>query len=85
VVQEHPHVFIVRIAVEVIYSASVDERGAPLYSVHDVALAEQELSKIRAVLARDARNQGYWLVLHRERLRRTAIAARLVEALRFSG
>ena len=45
---------LVRILVEVIDAVGVEERRAPLDAVDDVALAEEELGEVGAVLAGDA-------------------------------
>src|SRR5205814_8884950 len=53
VVQDQAAVLVVRVLVQVIDALGVDERGAPLDAMHHVALGEQELGEIGAVLAGD--------------------------------
>ena len=59
VVQEEPHAVHVGIAVEVVDPAGVEGRGPPDDAVHLVALFEQQLREIGAVLARDAGDEGF--------------------------
>jgi len=47
----------VRIVIEVIDAIGIERRRPALYAVHRVALVQQELRQIGAVLAGDARNQ----------------------------
>ena len=46
------------VLVEVIYPAGVETAGASLDAMHLVALLQQELRQIAAVLPRDACDQG---------------------------
>jgi hypothetical protein len=48
------HAGFVRVAVQVVDAVGVEERRAALDAVHLVALVEQELGEIGAVLAGDA-------------------------------
>ena len=50
-------VLLVRILVEVVDAVGVEERRAALDAVHLVALVEQELGEVGAVLAGDAGDQ----------------------------
>ena len=54
VVHEEPHVLLVRVVVEVVYPVGVKERRPTLYPVDNVALVEQELGEVGAVLAGDS-------------------------------
>jgi hypothetical protein len=54
VVQDELAVRLVRILVEMVDAVGVEERGAALDAVHLVALVEQELGEVGAVLAGDA-------------------------------
>jgi hypothetical protein len=54
VVQLERHLGLVRVAVQVVDAVGVEERRAALDAVHLVALVEQELGEIGAVLAGDA-------------------------------
>jgi hypothetical protein len=56
VVELEADVGLVEVAVEVVDPPGVERRGAPLYPVDDVALVEQQLGEIGAVLAGDAGN-----------------------------
>ena len=58
VVQDEARGLLVRILVQVIDAVGVEERGAALDAVHLVALVEQELGEIGAVLAGDAGDQS---------------------------
>ncbi len=58
VVQEEARLVLVRVDVEMVDAGGVERRRAPLDAVHDVALGEQELGEIGAVLAGDAGDQG---------------------------
>jgi hypothetical protein len=57
VVQEQLDAALVRILVQVIDAIGVERRRAPLDAVNLVALPEQELRKIRTVLAGNSSNQ----------------------------
>ena len=65
VVQEHAHLGLVHVAVQVVDPRRVEERGAPPHAVHFVALPEQELGEVGAVLAGDAGDQRFFRVGHR--------------------
>jgi hypothetical protein len=54
VVQDEFSVLLVRILVEMVDAVGVEQRGAALDAVHVVALVEQELGEVGAVLAGDA-------------------------------
>src|SRR5262249_50715971 len=61
VVQDEVARLVVRILVEVVDAIGIEERAAPLDAVHHVALGEQQLGEIGAVLAGkagDERNLG---------------------------
>ena len=58
VVELEARVFNVRIFVDVIDALGVEERGAALDAVHDVALFEQEFGEVRTILAGYAGDQG---------------------------
>ena len=57
VVKPHPDALFMRVPVQMIDSFGVERRRTPFHSMDFVSLLEQELRKIRAVLARDTRNQ----------------------------
>ena len=59
VVQAKARVIDMRIFVNVIHALGVEQAGAPLDAVYHVALVEQELGEVRAVLPGDAGDQGY--------------------------
>jgi hypothetical protein len=50
----------VRILVEVVDAVGVEQRAAALDAVHLVALVEQELGEVGAVLAGDAGDEMRW-------------------------
>ena len=56
-----------RVVIEMIDAAGVERRRAALDAVDDIALAEQKLGKIGAVLAGDAGDQcnfvGHWIAI----------------------
>ncbi len=54
VVHEEAHARLVRVVVEVVDAVGVEQAGAALDAVHDVALVEQELGQVGAVLPGDA-------------------------------
>jgi hypothetical protein len=58
VVQEKAHPLLVRIAVEVVNAIGIEQTGAALDAVNDVALAKQEFCEVRTVLAGDAGDEG---------------------------
>ena len=58
VVQDEVAVLHVRVLVEMVDAVGVEERGAALDAVDDVALLQQELGEIGAILAGDAGDQG---------------------------
>jgi len=58
VMQEEAHALLVGVDIEVVDPAGVEGGGPPLEAVHDVALAEQELGQIGAILAGGAGDQG---------------------------
>ena len=53
VVQEEPRALLVRVLVEMIDALGVERRGAALDAVDHIALGQQELGEIGAVLAGD--------------------------------
>jgi hypothetical protein len=57
--QDEPPVADLWILVQVVDAVSVEERGPALDAVHRVALVEQELGEVGAVLAGDAGDE--WL------------------------
>ena len=57
VVQNEVLVLHMRVFVDVVHALRVEGRGAALDAMHFVALGQQELSEVRAVLAGDAGNQ----------------------------
>ncbi len=58
VVQEEPHIRLVRIVVQMIDAVGVERRRAALDAVDDVALLQQKFGQIGAVLAGHAGNQS---------------------------
>ena len=60
VVQDERAAALVRILVQVVDALGVEQRRAALDAVHHVALAEQELGEVGAVLAGDAGDQCDW-------------------------
>jgi len=56
--QKKPHSRFVRIAIERVDASRIERRGAALHAVNDVALVEQELRQIRAVLSGHAGDEG---------------------------
>jgi len=58
VVQDEATPFFVRILIEMIDAVGVEQRGAALDAVDFVALAQQELGEVGAVLASDAGDEG---------------------------
>ena len=59
VVQHQPRVGLVGILVEVINAAGVETAGPALDAMHHIALLQQQLRQITAVLPRDAGDQGH--------------------------
>ena len=59
VMQDEAPVALVRILVEVVDAVGVEQRGAALDAVDLVALLEQELGEIGAILAGDAGNKSF--------------------------
>ena len=64
--QPQPHVRLVRILVEVVDAAGVERRAAADDAPHLVALFQQQLGQVRAVLAGDAGDQGRLAVERRK-------------------
>ena len=56
--QEEPGLGLVRVDVEVVDPPGVELARAADQAVHLVALVEQQLGQVRAVLAGDARDEG---------------------------
>jgi hypothetical protein len=54
VVQAQARVFFVRVLVEVLDAPGVEGRRTPLHAMHHVALFEQQLGQVGAVLTGDA-------------------------------
>ena len=71
--QEETSDRIVRIEVEVVDSRRVERRSTTNKSVHNVALVEEQLGKVRAVLPGDSGDQCSLAVVHRE-LRRKVVS-----------
>ena len=61
VVQDEAPVLLVRVLVEVIDAVGIEQGGAALDAMHIVALVEEELGQIGAVLSGDAGNQCCFL------------------------
>jgi hypothetical protein len=80
VVQDHPPIRIVRVAVQVIDPVGVEQRRTAFHAVHLVALRQQQLREIRAVLARDPRDQRTLLVWMLHNGSRTVTLARRASA-----
>ena len=55
--QDEPALGHVRVLVEMVDARGVEERRAALQTVHHVALPEQQLGEVGAVLPGDARDQ----------------------------
>ena len=58
VVQDEVAVANVGVLVQVVYALCVQRRGAALDAMHDVAFGQEQFSQVRAVLARNASDQG---------------------------
>ena len=58
VVQEEAHILFMPVAVEVVDAIGVEQAGAALDAVDDVALVEQEFGQVGTVLAGDAGDEG---------------------------
>src|ERR1700730_10376435 len=58
VVKCQPHVDLVWILIEMIYPLGIEQRGAALDPVNNVAFAEQKFREVSSVLPRDPGNQG---------------------------
>lgn len=56
VMQAKPHVLFMGILIKMINTLGIEHRGAPLYAMHLVPLAEQELSEVRPVLTGNSRD-----------------------------
>ena len=63
VMQEEAHALLVPVAVEVVDAVGVEQAGAALDAVDDVALIEKEFGEVGAVLAGDAGDEGDFGVL----------------------
>jgi hypothetical protein len=61
VMQAKMHVGIMGILIEVIDAASIEQRSAPLNSMHFISLGEQEFSQVRTILSC---NTGDQYLLH---------------------
>ncbi len=57
VMQEEAHIFFMPILIEMVYAVGVEQTGAALDAVNDVALAQQKFCQIGAILASDAGNE----------------------------
>ena len=69
--QLEPHAFLMGVVVQVINVVGVEYRRTPLEAVHLVALLEEQLGEIRAVVSRDSRNHGLGqrsLLVHADRV-----------------
>ena len=53
VIHEETHIRLMRVLIEMIDAVGIDERGAALDAVNDIALAEQEFGEKRAILTGD--------------------------------
>jgi hypothetical protein len=60
VVQEKPDTGVVAVAVEVVDALGVQQRRTALDTVHDVALRQQEIGEIGAVLPGDPGDERYF-------------------------
>jgi len=52
-----PDIRLVQVAVEMVDTSGVEDRGAPIDAVHHAPLAQQQFREVGAVLARDASDQ----------------------------
>jgi len=59
VMQDKTAIVDVRVLVEVVDAVSIEQRGAALDAVYHVALAEQKLGQVGAVLAGNAGDECY--------------------------
>ena len=64
VVQRQAWIQLVRILIEVINPGGVEAAGPALNAMHGVALLQQQLRQVAAVLAGDAGDQGVFAVAH---------------------
>jgi hypothetical protein len=60
VVQDEALVLHMRVFVDVVHALGVEQRRPPLDAVNLVALVEQELGQVAAVLAGDAGDEGFF-------------------------
>jgi hypothetical protein len=60
-----PHVFFVRILIDVVDAPRIERRRSPDHAVDFVALREEQLGQIRAILARNAGHQRAFANLRR--------------------
>ncbi len=61
VVQKEAQIRVMRVLIEMIDAVGVDERGAALHAVNDIAFLDQQFGQIGAVLAGYAGNQcDFW-------------------------
>ena len=65
----------VRVFVDVFDAAGIEARGAPLDSVYDVSLGQEEAGKVGAVLSGDAGDQRGFLLGHAHSVMLPAISA----------
>ena len=56
--KKEPDVWLVRISVKMINPLCIEQARAALNAVHDIALLEQKLSKVSAILSSDSCDQG---------------------------
>jgi hypothetical protein len=61
VMQEKPDAGVVAVAVEVIDALGVQQRGTALDAVHDIALRQQEIGEVGAILTGDPGNERDFL------------------------
>ena len=61
VVQREGHVLLVLVLIQMIDAIGIERGGPTLDAVHDVALAEQQLCKIGAILPGDAGDESNFL------------------------
>ncbi len=60
-VQKKTHAFFMAILIQVVDAVGIEQRGAPLQAMHDVAFVEQEFGQVSAILPGHAGNQCNFL------------------------
>jgi hypothetical protein len=63
-VQNEAAVASLGVLVEMVDAVGVEKRSATLDAMDDVALLEEELGEVRAILSGDARDEGYLCFWH---------------------